>query len=229
LSILGVSASRWTFLPALLAALVAAPVLTAIGTGVALYVGAVVGESGFGITSADEYWQEVHTSVLERHEGAHLLKWALFVNVYRSVGFMASTLVVAQLCARWKQRAQPRHVPIIITSAVVLACLAVLVLDWAFSQLYVRLDDSHLAFAASASDPAALYRDPSAPPTSMDDSWPPGIASDPPTGYADDDGALVAGYEAELAEYESDYAAGGQARAAALGEEEDVDGDRDEL
>jgi hypothetical protein len=32
-------------------------------------------------------------------------------------------------------------VPLVITSAVVLSCLLVLLLDWAFSQLYVRLPD----------------------------------------------------------------------------------------
>ena len=67
-----------------------------------------------------------------------MLKWAPLVNAYRSVGFMASTLIIAQLCARWRRRAQPRHVPLIITSAVVLSCLAVLILDWGFSQMCAR-------------------------------------------------------------------------------------------
>ena len=58
----------------------------------------------------------------------------------------------------WLQCKQPRHVPLIITSAVVLSCLAVLLLDWAFSQMYVRLDDTHLITASSAED---IYRDPS--------------------------------------------------------------------
>ena len=116
--------------------------------------------------------------VLEAHPGAHILKWAPLVNFYRSVGFMAVTMVIAQACARWHKRAlprhvpliferepqpspftltlalaltytftltshlspltshpYPRHVPLIITSAVVLSCLAVLLLDWAFSQV----------------------------------------------------------------------------------------------
>ena len=217
LRILGVPASRWTFFPALVASLVAAPVLTAIGTAVALAVGALVGDTGFDLITREHYWREVREAVLERREGAHLLKWALFVNVYRSFGFMASTMIIAQLCARWRRRAQPRHVPIIITSAVVLACLSVLLLDWGFSQMYVRLDDTHLA--AAASDPAALYRDPSAA-TEMDVD-----------GFA----------EAERAEYESYYAAGGpptdppasvyleSADEAVDGLDVDVDGDHDEL
>mmetsp|Transcript_42131 Transcript_42131/g.110905 ORF Transcript_42131/g.110905 Transcript_42131/m.110905 type:complete len:320 (-) Transcript_42131:549-1508(-) len=158
LAILGVPAAMWTFAPALLAAMIAAPVLTAIGTSVALTVGALVGgPSGFNLIDPDEFWQEVHEVVLTRREGAHVLKWGPLVNVYRAVGFMMSTMLIAQACARWKQRAQPRHVPFIITSAVVLSCLVVLFMDWAFSQAYVRLDDTHLIGAA---DPAAIYRDP---------------------------------------------------------------------
>jgi ABC-type transporter Mla maintaining outer membrane lipid asymmetry ATPase subunit MlaF/ABC-type transporter Mla maintaining outer membrane lipid asymmetry permease subunit MlaE len=159
LAVLGVPATLWTFAPALLAALVAAPVLTAVGTAVALGVGAVVGgPAGFDLMPPGEYWREVQEVVLTHRPGAHVLKWAPLVNVYRSVSFMAATMLIAQACARWQRRAQPRHVPFIITSAVVLSCLAVLFLDWAFSQAYVRLDDTHLIAAA---DPAAMYRDPS--------------------------------------------------------------------
>ena len=102
---------------------------------------------------------------------------------------MASTLAIAQLCARWRRRAQPRHVPLIITSAVVLSCLAVLLLDWGFSQLYVRLDDTHLAVAPDAS---AMYRDPTS------------------AGVVSDDGSLGSSDgDAERAEYEEYYAATG--------------------
>ena len=58
---LGVPRLGWTFVPAVLAALVAAPLLTAIGTSVALYVGALVaGPRGFDLLSTDEYWADVH-------------------------------------------------------------------------------------------------------------------------------------------------------------------------
>ena len=160
LAILGVPASLWTFAPALLAALVAAPVLTAIGTAVALAVGGLVGgPAGFDLLPPRDFWAEVVEVVLTRRPGAHVLKWALLVNVYRALGFMCATMLIAQVCARWQRRAQPRHVPFIITSAVVLACLAVLLLDWGFSQAYVHLDDSHLLAATS---PADMYLDPSA-------------------------------------------------------------------
>ena len=246
LRILGVPASSWTFLPAMLAALVAAPILTAIGTAVALAVGAFVGgPHGFDIVSYDEYWREIGESVLERREGSHVLKHAPLVNAYRSIGFMASTMIIAQLCARWRRRAQPRHVPIIITSAVVLSCLAVLLLDWGFSQAYVRLDDSHLAAAAAASDASALYSDRTN--SGADDGDIAGSAhAAAASGGAGLDDATMPGVEAEAerVEYENFYkyasdAAVGAAvepseeelgAAFAYGEgEDDVDGDRDEL
>lgn len=53
-------------------------------------------------------------------EGQHLLKFAPLVNVYRSLGFMLCTMGISQLCSRSRRRLQPRHVPLVITSAVVL-------------------------------------------------------------------------------------------------------------
>src|SRR6056297_1900414 len=50
-------------------------------------------------------------------------------------------MAVAHGCGHWSRKTQPRQVPLVITSAVVLSCLLVLLLDWAFSQLYVRLPD----------------------------------------------------------------------------------------
>ena len=105
--------------------------------------------------------------------------------------------------------------------------LAVLVLDWAFSQLYVRLDSSHLV----ASDPEAIYRE-AAPPGGRglddddDESLPRGAGN-----YAEYDAYFAA--EASRAA-EDAYGLGG---AAADGEDElgegaadvDVDGDHDEL
>ena len=244
LRILRVSSTQWTFLPALLAALLAAPVLTAIGTAVALAVGAFVGgPSGFGIISYDEYWKEIGESVFDRRDGSHILKHAPLVNAYRSIGFMASTMLIAQLCARWRRRAQPRHVPLIITTAVVLSCLSVLLLDWGFSQAYVRLDDSHLAAAAAVSDASALYADPTdAAGRSDDGAAHSGTAYDlGGGGAAPMDHQLAAGEaEAERVEYDSYYRDAAAAAAAAsandpsddsllLDADEDVDGDRDEL
>lgn len=158
LAVLNVKANTWTFYPSLLAALLAAPALTAVGTWVALQVGALLGsQPGVGIMEVDEYWEEIREWCFIRQPGGgqHLLKWAPLVNVYRSVGFMTFTMCIAQGCSHWR-RAQPRHVPLTITSAVVTACLAVLTLDWAFSQMYVRLDTSHMM----DTDASAIYLQP---------------------------------------------------------------------
>ncbi|KAL1525446.1 hypothetical protein AB1Y20_020303 [Prymnesium parvum] len=141
LTVLGVGATAWTFFPAIIAAAVAAPLLSMLGTTVALFVGQVVGgPAGFDMISHEEYWQEVSSTIFQQPPGAHILKYAPLVNCYRSLGFMLSTMLISQLCSRSQKRLQPRHVPLVITSAVVLSCLAVLVLDWGFSQLFVRLD-----------------------------------------------------------------------------------------
>ena len=48
--------------------------------------------------------------VLERGD-THLLKYPPLVNCYRALGFMASTMVIAQLCAGHKRRLQPSASP----------------------------------------------------------------------------------------------------------------------
>ena len=142
LSVLGVPRLGWTFVPAALAALLAAPLLTAVGTAVALYVGALVaGPQGFELLSADEYWADVREVVLAPGPQLHWLKYPPAVNAYRALGFMATTMAVAQLCAGVRRRLQPRHVPLVITTAVVTSCLLVICMDWFFSQLYVHIDD----------------------------------------------------------------------------------------
>jgi hypothetical protein len=217
-----VPSARLTFFPSLLAALIAAPVLTAGGTYVALHVGALVGGPAFfDLMPTEDYWNEVQSSVFERREAAHILKWAPLVNAYRSVGFMLSTMLISQACARWRRRAQPRHVPLIITTAVVLSCLAVLLLDWGFSQMYVRLDDTHLAVGPS--DPSDIYRDPAGgggDGAAASEMGAPSASE----GFADAD---------EQADYAAYYAGGGVGSADATyadaDDDEDQDGDHEEL
>ena len=142
LGVLGVPRLGWTFVPAVLAALLAAPLLTAVGTSVALYVGALVaGPRGFELLSTDEYWADVHEVVLAPGPQLHWLKYPPAVSAYRALGFMAGTMAIAQLCAGVRRRLQPRHVPLVITTAVVTSCLVVICMDWFFSQLYVHIDD----------------------------------------------------------------------------------------
>lgn len=156
LSVLGVPRLGWTFVPAMAAALLAAPLLTAIGTAVALWVGGVVAGPvyGFDLMESDEYWREVNAVVVERGD-THLLKYPPLVNFYRSLGFMASTMVIAQLCAGLKRRLQPRNVPLVITTAVVTSCLLVIFIDWFFSQMYVRIDAAPYNIGAAAATAAA--------------------------------------------------------------------------
>ena len=150
LSVLGVPRLRWTFVPAMAAALLAAPLLTAIGTAVALWLGAfVAGPNGFDLMDGEEYWREVNAVVIERGD-THLLKYPPLVNCYRALGFMASTMVIAQLCAGLKRRLQPRNVPLVITTAVVTSCLLVIFIDWFFSQMYVRIDAAPYGIGAAA-------------------------------------------------------------------------------
>lgn len=164
---------------------------------------------------------------------------------------MAVTILIAQGCARWRRRAQPRHVPFIITSAVVLSCLAVLLLDWAFSQLYVRLDSSHLVPHA---DPADLYTDFSAEASAAegyDGGGGEAALGGTEPGYAGEGGGGAAGHhEGNFAEYDAYYAASDAAAAGGGGEgvwgaelpaaadaggyaeaydAEDLDGDHEEL
>lgn len=63
-------------------------------------------------------------------------------------------MAVAHGCGHWSRKTQPRQVPLVITSAVVLSCLLVLLLDWGFSQLYVRLPD--ILPAQTLSDTAGI-------------------------------------------------------------------------
>ena len=97
--------------------------------------------------------------------------------------------------------------PLIITTAVVLSCLGILLLDWGFSQAYVRLDDTHIIATA---DPADLYAD---------------------AGDGEHATAAVAAGDAAVAggAMDVDEGAAQGYEAPMEMEEEDVDGDHDEL
>ena len=148
LRLLGISLTRWTFVPALTAALVAVPLLSAAGTAVGLGAGAVVG-AAFGVVDVSEYASEVRAALFDWPDALPASKYPPFVNCYRSLGFALATLLVAHTVALSRRHAQPRHVPLTITTAVVLSCLAVLLLDWAFSQFYVRVGDQSALDGAS--------------------------------------------------------------------------------
>jgi hypothetical protein len=60
------------------------------------------------------------------------------VLIYRSLCFMAIIVALAELCGRWNHLLQPRNVPTVITSAVVLSGLTIIFADWGFSQILIR-------------------------------------------------------------------------------------------
>ncbi len=104
--------------------------------------------------SVTDFFSEAHRLLATWTPATHPLKFAPFVNAYRAIGFMLTTICISHACATWMKggRPQPRHVPLIITWAVVISCLVVLVLDWGFSQLFVHIHD-----AGSADDAGAWH------------------------------------------------------------------------
>ena len=81
--------------------------------------------------SVTDFFSEAHRLLATWTPATHPLKFAPFVNAYRAIGFMLTTICISHACATWMKggRPQPRHVPLIITWAVVISCLLVLVLD----------------------------------------------------------------------------------------------------
>ena len=134
---LGVSPVRWSLLPTVLAALLTAPLLTALGALVALAVGGVV-FAHYELGSAEFFWRRVRAVVFAASESGEWANYAPFVLLYRSVTFMLIIVAVAELCARHNERLQPRSVPFVITSAVVLSGLLIIFADWGVSQVLIR-------------------------------------------------------------------------------------------
>lgn len=135
LKTLGKNPRSWNLLPATIAALIAAPILTAFGTIVALVVGGWVGLwQQYGILpSFNFYWEEVIKKVFFTYP--NFWNFLPFVNIYRSIGFMIVILLVAEFCGRFRKNLQPRDVPQAITWAVVTSSVLIIILDWGFSQL----------------------------------------------------------------------------------------------
>jgi len=71
---LGISAQFWTLVPALAGAILAAPFLTAVGTIIALFVGAAVGPQ-YGIGEWETYSQEVYGAVFPALRLRSVVDW----------------------------------------------------------------------------------------------------------------------------------------------------------
>eukprot|EP00038_Savillea_parva_P021043 m.33172 g.33172 ORF g.33172 m.33172 type:complete len:524 (-) comp4983_c0_seq1:59-1630(-) len=138
LQTLGISPRSWSLVPSLAAAMVAGPALTALTTSICLVAGAVVAVV-YGLeedASALDYRADVWDATF----GADL-PWQTYppiVMLYRSVVFILTIMVVAEVAGRSNPVLQSRDVPWVITSAVVASSLCIILEDWAFSQVLLR-------------------------------------------------------------------------------------------
>jgi len=136
---LGVSPRQWSLYPTIVAALIAAPILTAVGTMVALYAGSIV-VTWYNLGTGDAYWKDV-TEAVFIPEHAVWQTYPPYVLIYRSMAFMLIIIALAETCGRWDPLLQPRSVPNVITSAVVLSGLCIIFADWGFSQVLLQYAD----------------------------------------------------------------------------------------
>ena len=138
LKTLGASPRTWTLLPAMIAALISAPILTAIGVGTALFMAEWVALGGTYplFESGEEFWRALAARTLHYES-----LWAFppFVSFYHSIVFMGIILGVAEFIGRLRPQIQPRGVPQSITWAVVGASLLVIIADWGLSQWLLYL------------------------------------------------------------------------------------------
>ena len=69
---LGIDTRKFNLYPSLFAAKIAAPLLTMVGTGIALWLGSIVGPR-YGIGTKSSYWEKVHDSIFPE---LRLRSWA---------------------------------------------------------------------------------------------------------------------------------------------------------
>ena len=74
LQTLGISPRAWTLGPALVAALIASPFLTTIGTSIAIYLGALVGPS-YGIGTFDQYFEDIRRAFFPTLRLRSIVAW----------------------------------------------------------------------------------------------------------------------------------------------------------
>jgi ABC-type transporter Mla maintaining outer membrane lipid asymmetry ATPase subunit MlaF len=143
LRVLGKSPIRWTLLPCCIAGLIAAPLLTFIGTVVSLWSGSVVAQIvsppilGEGVAI---YWKGVEEVFYNLKEPF----WSrgLVVNVYHSITYIIVIFFVAEVMSRFRRILPVRKVPSVITWSVVIACLMIILIDWGYSNILVKAAES---------------------------------------------------------------------------------------
>lgn len=132
---LGINPRRWSLLPSAIAAFASAPLLTMIGSYIALLSGGWVSVwNKYGLyPNMAAYWEAVNKDTFTY---TSFFQYPPVVNIYRSLGFMFIILLISEIAGRFKSDLQPRDVPKSITWAVVFSSLFIIMLDWLFSQLY---------------------------------------------------------------------------------------------
>lgn len=141
LQTLGMSEFMWSLFPSLFAAFIAGPILTLVGTYLAIYLGGLIGVHYGILESTAAYWESVKNTVFSGLQQDHftspydtLLEVATYppcYHVLKSFTFMLINMGVAELFAR-----RATEVKAAITRAVVCASILIIVADWGFSQLW---------------------------------------------------------------------------------------------
>lgn len=136
---LGMSPRWWTLSTAIIAGVIAAPILTIVGTCVGVLMSSYMAVHGdYPIFQSTHVFLNLLITQVFQHT-PHM-KWYQYpplVNIYQSLGFMLVIIGVSELAGRAKRFLQPRHVPSTITWAVVITSVLLLILDWGFTELLV--------------------------------------------------------------------------------------------
>ena len=147
LKTLGISAAGWTLYPTIFAAIIASPLLTAIGTLLSLYAAGKISIVYGVIDRPETFWSQVESVVFpgfRLKESKTLIEKIIEVvtcppiyHTIKAVSYILCILAVAEISVRSRSIVTPRRIPSIITQSVVTSGLLVILMDWAFSQLWL--------------------------------------------------------------------------------------------
>jgi ABC-type nitrate/sulfonate/bicarbonate transport system ATPase subunit/ABC-type transporter Mla maintaining outer membrane lipid asymmetry permease subunit MlaE len=157
LTTLSVNPVTWSLVPSMSAAYIAGPLLTMIGTAIALLCGCLVGPR-YGIGNTEFYLKDMRQTMFpvlrlksmldttSKTDGkltmyldamVELFTWPPIYHLVKAMAFIWIIMAVAESCARYRPNLTPRGVPAVITSSVVIGGLLVILADWGFSQLWL--------------------------------------------------------------------------------------------
>ncbi len=130
----------WNLVPAAIAALLAAPLLTFAGTATALFVADFISSSQITAYHLYSHFGQFLVAIAPNiFKYKHFWSYPLVISIYRSLGFMIIILVVSEVAGYIRPKLQPRHVPKTITWSIVVASLLILLADWGFTEIYLNL------------------------------------------------------------------------------------------